>query len=529
MSSDCSEIASLVASRSLGVLDEGERDALERHLGDCASCGSLAPAFEKSLSLGAERAPADSWEKIRSGLASLSTKREEDDAPLVRLSCTYCHGELVRSSAVYCAACLAPCHEPCFFEHGRCAAPGCSETRIVRACVPAPLVPAMPRVDRPSRAKRLAPILVIGLGLGSAALVAELIRSMEVASQADRDRLEAELTARAERDLKKKLADLLEAGRAKLAKGDLDGALDDFTQALGLDPRNALTLASRGETYRRKGMVDEALDDLVRATALDASSAAAWLSLGSARQDRQDYEGSIEASTRAIELDPTLVAAWIRRGAARALRGDPAAQNDLTRAIQLDPTDATAWSHRAYITFFTGDPQNAQDDAEKALELDPGNALARVVRALFAQKRGDFDGAERLCSMAIELDPRLYPAWFVRASARQAKKDLDGAIADYSRLIELRPSVSHLWIHRALVRREKGDSPSAIADLTRALALMAKTTTDARALLEKDRLAAAIKALERGDPVETPLKKDDDLKGLIEIEPAPGPGRDRQH
>ncbi len=49
----------------------------------------------------------------------------------VALACTFCHGRLRRPSGVFCAACLAPHHGACHAEHGRCAAPGCREVRIV--------------------------------------------------------------------------------------------------------------------------------------------------------------------------------------------------------------------------------------------------------------------------------------------------------------------------------------------------------------------------------------------------------------
>jgi hypothetical protein len=48
------------------------------------------------------------------------------------LRCTYCHDELERRGAVFCATCLAPHHAGCQDEHGHCAAPGCHERDVVR-------------------------------------------------------------------------------------------------------------------------------------------------------------------------------------------------------------------------------------------------------------------------------------------------------------------------------------------------------------------------------------------------------------
>lgn len=50
----------------------------------------------------------------------------------VVLRCTYCHDDLARDEAAFCATCLAPHHGACQRLHGRCAAPGCCERAVVR-------------------------------------------------------------------------------------------------------------------------------------------------------------------------------------------------------------------------------------------------------------------------------------------------------------------------------------------------------------------------------------------------------------
>ena len=54
--------------------------------------------------------------------------------------------------------------------------------------------------------------------------------------------------------------------------GRYDEALADFTRAIELDPEDAWTIASRGETYRLMGRYDEALADFTRAIELDPTT-----------------------------------------------------------------------------------------------------------------------------------------------------------------------------------------------------------------------------------------------------------------
>lgn len=75
------------------------------------------------------------------------------DAPRERvtLRCTYCHDDLARDDAAFCATCLAPHHGGCQRLHGRCAAPGCDERAVVR---PRSSGRRLRRQPEPERARR---------------------------------------------------------------------------------------------------------------------------------------------------------------------------------------------------------------------------------------------------------------------------------------------------------------------------------------------------------------------------------------
>ena len=58
-------------------------------------------------------------------------------------------------------------------------------------------------------------------------------------------------------------------GLAWQAKGDLDRALADYTEAIRLNPRDALAYNNRGLLWREKGDVDRAIADLTDAIRID--------------------------------------------------------------------------------------------------------------------------------------------------------------------------------------------------------------------------------------------------------------------
>ncbi len=94
-------------------------------------------------------------------------------APAVRprVRCTYCHDALDDGGpAVHCASCLAPHHDDCHAEHGRCAAPGCDDPR---GLIADPAGRPARRATR-ARAGKAAPWrrVLVGLALVTLALVA---------------------------------------------------------------------------------------------------------------------------------------------------------------------------------------------------------------------------------------------------------------------------------------------------------------------------------------------------------------------
>ena len=161
-SGECPSITALLLAEH-GLADEGEGTGTDHagHGDDCVTCRgrlsrlnfAMQPAPESKLN----EPEADA---LFAGLVSRIAKDRKagpkdagpkdagaEDQPRhtapelagVRLNCTYCKDHLSTLEAAYCASCLAPYHPECFGEHGRCAAPGCSELRVVQSRLPSEL------------------------------------------------------------------------------------------------------------------------------------------------------------------------------------------------------------------------------------------------------------------------------------------------------------------------------------------------------------------------------------------------------
>ena len=77
-----------------------------------------------------------------------------------------------------------------------------------------------------------------------------------------------------------------ERGRACLDKQDFDGAIAAFTQAVGLDPKDAKGYYLRGLAYGNKGDHDKAIADFTKAIELDPKDASALWEPGHRLRDQ---------------------------------------------------------------------------------------------------------------------------------------------------------------------------------------------------------------------------------------------------
>src|SRR5204863_530623 len=196
-------------------------------------------------------------------------------------------------------------------------------------------------------------------------------------------------------------------GIAKGVKGDIDGAIADFTRAIELYPKYGTAYNNRGLAKKNKGDLDGAIADCTRAIELDPKDAGAYSNRGIAKQAQGDLSGAIADYTRAIELDPKYANAYNNRSIAKRRKGEmDGAIADCTRAIELDPKYAPAYNNRGVAKGANGDIDGAIADYTRAIELDPKDARAYNDRGVAKQAKGDLDGAIADCTRVIELNPK---------------------------------------------------------------------------------------------------------------------------
>ena len=115
-----------------------------------------------------------------------------------------------------------------------------------------------------------------------------------------------------------------------------------FQLAAGQTLKTAEDYNNRGLDRQRKGDLDGAIDDYTKAVGLKAKPstiATAYNNRANARLNKNDLEGAIADYTKAIEIQPTNYENYYNRGVARMTQGDnEGAIEDFSRAIEMSPT-----------------------------------------------------------------------------------------------------------------------------------------------------------------------------------------------
>ena len=176
-------------------------------------------------------------------------------------------------------------------------------------------------------------------------------------------------TAKQRVKLNNDAASLSELAQVYRSQDKLDLAIDSFSQAAELEPKDPAIYLERGKTYVRKGSFDLAITDLDKVLKLNSYNKNVYLERGRAFAGKGELDRAIEDLTQFIKLKPGEPDGYLERGGVYALKGETkSAIADFTDYISRAPDEPIGYLKRAQAYDDLGDRKSSEADRQTAKE-----------------------------------------------------------------------------------------------------------------------------------------------------------------
>jgi tetratricopeptide (TPR) repeat protein/transglutaminase-like putative cysteine protease len=278
---------------------------------------------------------------------------------------------------------------------------------------------------------------------------------------------------RAERDAVLKEAPTTASGfidRGVLLMDDrrYDEAIESFTRAAAIEPKNAWPLANRGLAYAWNGNAAAAKADLDAAAAIEPKNIVMLHGRAILADNAKDRAGTMDALNQALAVDPKDLFALNARARTYWDTGDfERALPDADAIIALRPDKIETYLLRANLYRRLGKTEDALAQAALVTKAHPDQSYAHVVAARILETYGKQPEAMAELDRAVAIGPEAY-IYLNRALSRP-KADRAGRAADLDAALKLDPKMAEAIVAKADLAAESGDMAGAIAAYTAAL------------------------------------------------------------
>jgi tetratricopeptide (TPR) repeat protein len=269
----------------------------------------------------------------------------------------------------------------------------------------------------------------------------------------------------------------LDQGIRNYEAGNNTKALENYNQALKLDPKLDRAYFNRGLVYQDLEDNEKALEAYNQYLKLNPNYARAYNNRGIVYKDLGNNAKALEDYNQALKLMPNYAGAYYNRGDLYQKMGNNTkALEDYNEALNLKP-DVGAYIKRADFYQKIGDNIKALDDYNEALKFSPKYFALYLNRAMLYEKLGENKKALRDYNQAIMLDPKNAYTYSNRGFIYQNSGDNAKALEDYNQVLELDPKDAITYYNRGLVYENLGDKIKALADYSQALRFNPKYAT----------------------------------------------------
>ena len=238
-------------------------------------------------------------------------------------------------------------------------------------------------------------------------------------------------------------------GDASYSLERYDEAIENYKKARDINPKieigfqYAAAYKCRGDELYYHQKYDEAIENYKKATEIDPKIeigfeyADAYYRIGDAMYNSKKYEEAIENYRKVIKIDPKHTNAYYSMGASlRNLDRYEEALENYKKAIVINPTLAYVYNGIGVVLHELGEYYKAIENYRKALEIEPKDATVyrNIGGAFYSLKK--YDEAIENYKKALEIDPKLASAYNGLGNVLYSSMKYDEAVENYEKAIE---------------------------------------------------------------------------------------------
>lgn len=251
------------------------------------------------------------------------------------------------------------------------------------------------------------------------------------------------------------------AARAWFSTGYLFGtkemwekAIAAYDKAIDLNQYgSASPYNNRGAAQLELGRYQAAIDDFAEAIRLQPDFADAYYNQGTAWLALNEFNLAVSCFDEVIRLKPDF-AAYNQRGLAKIkLSQYKTALNDFDKAIELNPDEAGPFINRGMVKFELGEHEAAFADFDRAIQLQPDFAGAYYNQGVARLDLGKHSDAISSFDEVIRLEPDLTGAYLNRGEAKVGLNQIEEAKSDFRKALGLAEQQGDENLMAAIVER----------------------------------------------------------------------------
>ncbi len=287
-----------------------------------------------------------------------------------------------------------------------------------------------------------------------------------------------------------------------LQGNDLQGAIQQFSEAVSLDPAmaeafynraianlrlkneveamldfaSAIQIEPRPEFYYgrallscRRNDLNSALSDLQRANQVDPPVPDIMLGIGVLQYRLGNFPAALDAFARINRSDKQNVLAMNGLAMVYLQLGDTVtALEKLEESLEVSPSQAEVLQLLGELNLDAGRLSEAEMFLRKALVLNDKDCKTLNAMAVLFSKGNQPDSAFLYSKSAVNANPGYPPAWNTSGNIFYQRKEFQRAEADYTMAISLMPEFWYAYYNRALCREMQRNDLGACDDWKKA-------------------------------------------------------------